>query len=69
MTIHGLPPYDAAVLVAERPIADYFESVVEEGVEPKIASNWVINDAMRGYNEAGSFDVTPASSSVMSTSY
>ncbi|MDH5283101.1 MAG: Asp-tRNA(Asn)/Glu-tRNA(Gln) amidotransferase subunit GatB [Gemmatimonadota bacterium] len=59
MTIHGLPPYDAGVLVAERPIADYFEAVVEEGVEPKAASNWVINDAMRGYNESGTFSVTP----------
>jgi len=59
MTIHGLPPYDAGVLAAERPIADYFEAVVEKGVEPKTASNWVINDAMRGYNESGAFSVTP----------
>jgi len=59
MTIHGLPPYDAVVLAAERPIADYFEAVVEEGVDPKAASNWVINDAMRGYNESGTFAVTP----------
>jgi aspartyl-tRNA(Asn)/glutamyl-tRNA(Gln) amidotransferase subunit B len=59
MTVHGLPPYDAGVLAAERPIADYFESVVAAGVEPKTASNWVINDALRGYNEHGRFDVTP----------
>ena len=25
----------------------------------KTASNWVINDAMRGYNESGAFAVTP----------
>ena len=60
MAIHALPPYDAGVLVAERPIADYFEAVVAAGVEPKTASNWVINDAMRGYNETGSFAVSPA---------
>jgi aspartyl-tRNA(Asn)/glutamyl-tRNA(Gln) amidotransferase subunit B len=60
MAIHALPPYDAGVLVAERPIADYFEAVVAAGVEPKTASNWVINDAMRGYNESGSFAVSPA---------
>ena len=60
MAIHALPPYDAGVLVAERPIADYFEAVVAAGVEPKTASNWVINDAMRGYNESGAFTVSPA---------
>jgi len=60
MAIHALPPYDAGVLVAERPIADYFEAVVAAGVEPKTASNWVINDAMRGYNETGGFAVPPA---------
>ncbi len=59
MTVHGLPPYDAGVLAAERPIADYFEAVVKEGVEPKTASNWVINDAMRGFNENGRFGVSP----------
>ncbi len=59
MTIHGLPPYDAGVLAAERPVADYFEAVVARGVEPKTASNWVINDAIRDYNERGHFTVTP----------
>jgi aspartyl-tRNA(Asn)/glutamyl-tRNA(Gln) amidotransferase subunit B len=58
MTIHGLPPYDAGVLAAERPIADYFEAVVSAGVEPKTASNWVINDALRGFNEHGRFEVS-----------
>ncbi len=59
MTIHGLPPYDAGVLAAERPVADYFEAVVARGVEPKTASNWVINDAIRAYNEGGQFTVSP----------
>ncbi|MBK9068520.1 MAG: Asp-tRNA(Asn)/Glu-tRNA(Gln) amidotransferase subunit GatB [Gemmatimonadetes bacterium] len=59
MTLHGLPPYDAGVLAAERPVADYFEAVVARGVEPKTASNWVINDAIRAYNEGGQFIVTP----------
>jgi aspartyl-tRNA(Asn)/glutamyl-tRNA(Gln) amidotransferase subunit B len=60
MGVLGLPPYDAGVLAAERPVADYFEAVVAAGVEPKLASNWVINDAMRGYNETGRFAVEPA---------
>ena len=59
MALHGLPPYDAGVLAAERPVADYFEAVVARGVEPKTASNWVINDAIRAYNEGGQFIVTP----------
>jgi len=60
MTVLGLPPYDAGVLAAERPIADYFEAVVKEGVDSKTAANWVINDCLRGYNESGRFAVAPA---------
>ncbi|HTS90170.1 MAG TPA: Asp-tRNA(Asn)/Glu-tRNA(Gln) amidotransferase subunit GatB [Gemmatimonadales bacterium] len=59
MTVLGLPPYDAGVLAAERAVADYFEAVVAEGVPPKVASNWVINEALRGYNERGRFAVLP----------
>jgi aspartyl-tRNA(Asn)/glutamyl-tRNA(Gln) amidotransferase subunit B len=60
MTVLGLPPYDAGVLAAERPIADYFEALAAEGIDPKTASNWVINDALRAFNEAGRFPVGPA---------
>jgi aspartyl-tRNA(Asn)/glutamyl-tRNA(Gln) amidotransferase subunit B len=59
MTVLGLPPYDAGVLAAERPIADYFEAVVAAGVDPKTASNWVINEVLHGFNETGKFPVTP----------
>ncbi|MBL8980221.1 MAG: Asp-tRNA(Asn)/Glu-tRNA(Gln) amidotransferase subunit GatB [Gemmatimonadetes bacterium] len=59
MGVLGLPPYDAGVLAADRAVADYFEAVVAQGVEAKTASNWVINDALRGYNEAGRFSVAP----------
>ncbi len=59
MGVLGLPPYDAGVLAADRTVADYFEAVVAQGVEAKTASNWVINDALRGYNEAGRFGVAP----------
>jgi aspartyl-tRNA(Asn)/glutamyl-tRNA(Gln) amidotransferase subunit B len=59
MTVLGLPPYDAGVLAADRPVADYFEEVVRKGVDPKTASNWVINDALRGFNETGGFQVRP----------
>jgi aspartyl-tRNA(Asn)/glutamyl-tRNA(Gln) amidotransferase subunit B len=57
MTVLGLPPYDAGVLSAERPVADYFEAVVAEGAEPKTAANWVMTEVLRGYNETGEFAV------------
>ena len=59
MSVLGLPPYDAGVLAADRAVADYFEAVVAEGAEAKSASNWVINDAIRGFNETGRFTVSP----------
>ena len=60
MAVHGLPAYDAGVIASERAIADYFEAVLAAGAEPKAAANWIINDAMTGYNEAGDFRVAPA---------
>jgi len=60
MSVLGLTPYDASVLAHERAVADYFEAVVAAGVEPKLASNWIINEALRGYNETGRFAVIPA---------
>jgi aspartyl-tRNA(Asn)/glutamyl-tRNA(Gln) amidotransferase subunit B len=59
-TALGLPAYDAGVLAAERPIADFFEAVVAAGAEPKAAANWVMTEAMRGWNEQGRFTVGPA---------
>ncbi len=59
MAAHGLPAYDAGVIASERAIADYFEAVLAAGAEPKAAANWIINDAMTGYNEAGEFRVEP----------
>jgi aspartyl-tRNA(Asn)/glutamyl-tRNA(Gln) amidotransferase subunit B len=56
----GLPAYDAGVLTAERPVADYFEAVVAAGADPKAAANWVMGDAMAGYNTAGTFLVPAA---------
>ena len=56
----GLSPYDAGVLVAERMIADYFEAVVAEGADGKSAANWIMTDAMRGYNESGTFALAPS---------
>jgi aspartyl-tRNA(Asn)/glutamyl-tRNA(Gln) amidotransferase subunit B len=56
---HGLAAYDAGVIASEQTIADYFEAVLQAGAEPKAAANWIINDAMTGYNESGEFRVPP----------
>jgi aspartyl-tRNA(Asn)/glutamyl-tRNA(Gln) amidotransferase subunit B len=53
----GIPAYDARVLTSEVPLADYFESVVAAGVEPKTAANWVMSDVMTTFNETGGFPV------------
>jgi aspartyl-tRNA(Asn)/glutamyl-tRNA(Gln) amidotransferase subunit B len=57
---YGLATYDATVLTAEAVVADYFESVVTAGVEPKIAANWVMGDVLAGYNATATLPVEPA---------
>ncbi|MGD8699874.1 MAG: Asp-tRNA(Asn)/Glu-tRNA(Gln) amidotransferase subunit GatB, partial [Gemmatimonadales bacterium] len=50
---HGLPPYDAEVLTANRSLADYFEAVAREGINPKAAANWVMVEVLALSNELG----------------
>jgi aspartyl-tRNA(Asn)/glutamyl-tRNA(Gln) amidotransferase subunit B len=59
-TVYAVTPYDAGVLAAERPLADYFEAVVAAGAEPKAAANWVMGEGLSSYNAAGRFDVLPS---------
>ncbi|HEY4115030.1 MAG TPA: Asp-tRNA(Asn)/Glu-tRNA(Gln) amidotransferase subunit GatB [Rhizomicrobium sp.] len=49
----GLSAYDAAVLVAERETADYFEAMLAEGAEAKSAANWLNNEVFGRLNKAG----------------
>lgn len=37
----GLKPYDAGVLVKEKSISDYFEELLDTGVKPIDAANWM----------------------------
>ncbi|MFH1035929.1 MAG: Asp-tRNA(Asn)/Glu-tRNA(Gln) amidotransferase subunit GatB [Pseudomonadota bacterium] len=46
MEQYGLPAYDAGVLTASRPLADYFEAVVTAGAAPKTASNWIMSELL-----------------------
>ena len=49
---YGLSPYDAAVLVAERANAEYFETVAA-GRDPKQAANWITGDLFALLNRTG----------------
>ena len=40
----GLSSYDADVITAERAVAEYFNSIVEAGVDAKLAANWLTTD-------------------------
>jgi aspartyl-tRNA(Asn)/glutamyl-tRNA(Gln) amidotransferase subunit B len=57
---YGLPATDAAVLVQSRVIADYFETTVAAGAEPKPAANWVMGEVLADAKErSGVLRVTP----------
>ncbi len=59
---YALSAYDAAVLVAERTSADYFEAVAK-GRDGKLAANWVINELFGRLNKEGhDIESSPVSS-------
>ena len=61
MASYGLSAYDAAVLAAEQPSADFFETVAK-GRDGKIAANWVINEFFGRLNKEGkTIETTPVS--------
>jgi aspartyl-tRNA(Asn)/glutamyl-tRNA(Gln) amidotransferase subunit B len=48
----GLPRKDAEALLAERPLADYFEATLKAGVaDAPDAANWILTDVLRLANE------------------
>ena len=50
---YGLSAGDAAVLVADREDANFFEAVARGRRDPKLAGNWVINEFYGRLNKAG----------------
>jgi aspartyl-tRNA(Asn)/glutamyl-tRNA(Gln) amidotransferase subunit B len=52
MTDYGLTPYDAAVLVAEKATAEFFE-IVATGRDAKMAANWITGDFFAAMNRLG----------------
>ena len=50
---HSLSLYDAQVLTATRPMAEYFDAVVKLGADAKQAANWLMGDVSKHLNAAG----------------
>lgn len=48
---YGLKPYDAKVLVKERGVSDYFESVVSAGIKPTDAVSWITTIILGSVNK------------------
>ena len=62
---YGLTPYDASVLVAEKPSADFFEKVAK-GRDGKLASNWVTGDFFGALNKLGkTIETSPISADAL----
>jgi aspartyl-tRNA(Asn)/glutamyl-tRNA(Gln) amidotransferase subunit B len=62
---YELPAYDAEILTEERSLSEYFEAAVGAlAGQPKIVSNWLMNDVLRLLRErgltAGTLRLTPA---------
>ncbi len=60
----GITPYNASVLTAEVETARWFDELLEGGVEPKAAANWVSSELFGALNRLGTSiedsPVTPA---------
>lgn len=48
----GLPAYDAHVLTLSKEMSDFFEAVVSEGADAKLASNYLMGDVNAYLNKA-----------------
>lgn len=61
---NGLAAQHAEALTASRDLADYFESVVQGGIEAREAANWVMGEVLSAVNAQGvgiaDFPVRPA---------
>lgn len=53
----GLSAYDARVLTDERTVTEYFETVVQNGGDPKLAANWITQD-IAAYLNAEKLDIS-----------
>lgn len=47
---YGLSDYDAGIITSSRAMAEYFDEVIGEGVDAKIAANWIMGDLSKNLN-------------------
>ncbi len=47
ITEHGLPRYDAEILVSDKDLAHFFEETIKLFPEPKTISNWIMTELLR----------------------
>ena len=47
---YGLSDYDSGIITSSRAMAEYFDSVIAEGVDAKIAANWIMGDLSKNLN-------------------
>ncbi len=63
---YEIPAYDAGVLTAGKPLAEYYEAVVKVCGKPKPAANWVMGDLLRFLNEdKGDIHTCPVSAEAL----
>ncbi len=53
MQAYGLPEYDAAVLTANKALANYFEESTQLHRDPKLVSNWIMSELLGYLNREG----------------
>ena len=62
MSVYSLSAYDAGLLTAGRDLADFYEAVVKESGEGKLAANWVMGEFSASLNKDGKeIKVSPVS--------
>ena len=47
---YGLSDYDAGIITSSRAMAEYFDAVIAEKVDPNIAANWIMGDLSKNLN-------------------
>ena len=53
IAVYGLSFADASQLVADRPLAEYFETTARITVNPKMSANWILGELTRELNNSG----------------
>lgn len=56
---YTLPEYDAAVLTSVKQLADYYEKVTSQKVDPKKASNWIMSELLGQISDPEKIDQFP----------